>query len=239
MLIGRPERSSYRPFPEEIYSNFNTLSLNHLDDKYPRNETAAMSDETVLNQLILQLDSSQVELQANAARYLQHLVYKNPKIKELLWTQGGIGVLVQLIYSEYHQIYTPVLETLRNISTGGNPMIKEEIARSDGIRALAWHIKTRQIYNNSNSNTILVNYDRSVNSIVGPSLEAASSVLLQLAITNQELKERVLHEALLPTLVTYVLQPFATQAIIECSESLLGPPSFNLPLFCHIASIVR
>ena len=115
---------------------------------------------------------------------------------------------------------------------------------------MAWHIQTRQLRadrgvsseGSDGQELVLINFDPELNEPNRASLEAASSVLLQLASAGPAgLKERVLSDALLPSLVTFVLQPFAAQAILEASrvQTTRDPPTFNQPLFCNVVSIVR
>ncbi|GAA57044.1 catenin delta-2, partial [Clonorchis sinensis] len=215
-------------------------------------------------QVVRLLQSPEPEVVINASAYLQHLVYRNPNMKERTRQCGGIAALVQLLYSEHAQICQNTVGVLRNLTSGDNLEIKEELERVGGIRALSWLIENRQRYphplpQSTDSTTVTdeltictgphaANRTENapaatatkllINEEFRPTLDSAAAVLCNLAAVNH-LKRSVLQEAVIPSLVHTVLKPAACQTVSNDSRTVLREPSFITVLFRNVAAVLR
>ncbi|KAA3675027.1 uncharacterized protein DEA37_0006215 [Paragonimus westermani] len=223
-------------------------------------DCAQFSPNMDIPQIMRLLLSPEPEIVVNATAYLQHLVYRNPSLKERtrmpksfmplvhhVFSQcGGIAALVQLLYSEHVQICQNSVGVLRNLTCGDNYEIKEELERVGGIRALAWLIENRQGYirpNQSSADSITLTddlniRDSNVNGFTS-TLDSAAAVLCNLAAVNH-LKRSVLLEAILPSLVHTVIRPAACRSIRQegLAQTFQEPP-FITVLFRNVAAVLR
>ncbi|KAF8570010.1 hypothetical protein P879_00035 [Paragonimus westermani] len=222
------------------------LSRNRPHSNLNSFDCAQFSPNMDIPQLMRLLLSPEPEIVVNATAYLQHLVYRNPSLKERTRQCGGIAALVQLLYSEHVQICQNSVGVLRNLTCGDNYEIKEELERVGGIRALAWLIENRQGYirpNQSSSDSITLTDDlnigdANVNGFTS-TLDSAAAVLCNLAAVNH-LKRSVLLEAILPSLVHTVIRPAACRSIRQegLARTFQEPP-FITVLFRNVAAVLR
>ncbi|CAH8521899.1 unnamed protein product [Schistosoma turkestanicum] len=198
--------------------------------------------------LIRLLQSSDPDVVSNAAAYLQHLVYRNPSLKEKTRLSGGISALVQLLYSDHTRICLNAVGVLRNLTCGDTLAIKKELERVGGIRALAWLIENRQVYGTTTDSFKDLNYYRlttnggteydDLHQAVKSILENAASVLCNLASVSW-LKRSVLQEALIPSLLNVIIVPAATETSIYASKDNGAQSIINSILFRIVTSLIR
>ncbi|KAF5405723.1 hypothetical protein PHET_00863 [Paragonimus heterotremus] len=222
------------------------LSRNRPQSDLNSFDCAEFSPNMDIPQLMRLLLSPEPEIVVNATAYLQHLVYRNPSLKERTRQCGGIAALVQLLYSEHVQICQNSVGVLRNLTCGDNYEIKEELERVGGIRALAWLIENRQGYIRPHQNSVdsitltddLNNGDTAVNGFTS-TLDSAAAVLCNLAAVNH-LKRSVLLEAILPSLVHTVIRPAACRSMRQegLARTFREPP-FITVLFRNVAAVFR
>ncbi|KAF6778720.1 hypothetical protein AHF37_01889 [Paragonimus kellicotti] len=233
-------------YSKPVRSSSICLSRNRPQSDLNSFDCAEFSPNMDIPQLMRLLLSPEPEIVVNATAYLQHLVYRNPSLKERTRQCGGIAALVQLLYSEHVQICQNSVGVLRNLTCGDNYEIKEELERVGGIRALAWLIENRQGYirphqNSADSITLtddLNNGDTVVNGFTS-TLDSAAAVLCNLAAVNH-LKRSVLLEAILPSLVHTVIRPAACRSMRQ--EGLVRTfrePPFITVLFRNVAAVLR
>ncbi|THD26329.1 hypothetical protein D915_003001 [Fasciola hepatica] len=223
-------------------------------DRYPnwtRPKMVNFSTNPDVPQLIRLLQSPDTDTVANASAYLQHLVYKNPGLKDKTRQCGGIAALVQLLYSDHAQICLNTVGVLRNLTSGDNLEIKDELERVGGIRALAWLIENRQSHlceaahrrqssGSPEGTPTFFSMNETNTDAFRPSLENAAAVLCNLAGVDH-LKRSVLHEALLPSLINTVIRPVATVTANQetgWNSSTTRVP-YNQLLFRNTVAVVR
>ncbi|CAH8585032.1 unnamed protein product [Schistosoma bovis] len=220
---------------------------------YIESNSGTFSQSVDIPLLIRLLQSSDPDVVSNAAAYLQHLVYRNPSLKEKTRLSGGISALVQLLYSDHTRICLNAVGVLRNLTCGDTLAIKKELERVGGIRALAWLIENRQVYGSTTDSFKDLNYGMSSNSshchlngteyddlhqAVKSILENAASVLCNLASVSW-LKRSVLQEALIPSLLNVIIVPAATETSIYASKDNGAQSIINSILFRIVTSLIR
>ncbi|CAH8589471.1 unnamed protein product [Schistosoma rodhaini] len=220
---------------------------------YIESNSGTFSQSVDIPLLIRLLQSSDPDVVSNAAAYLQHLVYRNPSLKEKTRLSGGISALVQLLYSDHTRICLNAVGVLRNLTYGDTLAIKKELERVGGIRALAWLIENRQVYGTTTDSFKDLNYGLSSNSsnchlngteyddlhqAVKSILENAASVLCNLASVSW-LKRSVLQEALIPSLLNVIIVPAATETSVYASKDNGAQSIINSILFRIVTSLIR
>ncbi|XP_034043219.1 catenin delta-1 isoform X2 [Thalassophryne amazonica] len=86
----------------------------------------------VVAMLNYRLDS----VKSNAAAYLQHLTYKNDKVKSDVRRMKGIPALVSMLDNPNKEVHYAACGALKNISYGKDPDNKIAIKNCDGVPAL-------------------------------------------------------------------------------------------------------
>nr|CAH8856771.1 unnamed protein product [Trichobilharzia regenti] len=250
-------------FKSSTIDRYSTMpNINNNNNNLPKKPEYFTSSSGTFSQqsvdiplLIRLLQSSDPDVVSNAAAYLQHLVYRNPSLKEKTRLSGGISALVQLLYSDHTRVCLNAVGVLRNLTCGDTLAIKKELERVGGVRALAWLIENRQVYgtsvdsfkdlnypvSNSHSHTYHFNgaseYD-DLHQAVKSILENAASVLCNLASVSC-LKRSVLQEALIPSLLNVIIVPAATETTVYGSKDNGAESIISSMLFRIVTSLVR
>ncbi|KER28256.1 hypothetical protein T265_04859 [Opisthorchis viverrini] len=261
-----PQRKPTNVEQAKPWKSIRPCRSNSVSTQYhtPESGPSTNHQEMDILQVVRLLQSPEPEVVINASAYLQHLVYRNPNMKERTRQCGGIAALVQLLYSEHVQICQNTVGVLRNLTSGDNLEIKEELERVGGIRALSWLIENRQGYphplpHSTDSTTVTDELtvctgphaanraenapaatatELFINEEFRPTLDSAAAVLCNLAAVNH-LKRSVLQEAVIPSLVHTVLKPAACQTVSNDSRTVLREPSFITVLFRNVAAVLR
>ncbi|XP_041029896.1 catenin delta-1 isoform X1 [Carcharodon carcharias] len=102
---------------------------------------SARKDPTVwrqpeLPEVIAMLNYKLDAVKANAAAYLQHLCYRNDKLKTEVRRLKGIPVLVELLDHPKKEVHHGACGALKNISYGRDPDNKKAIKNCDGVPSL-------------------------------------------------------------------------------------------------------
>ncbi|RVE75833.1 hypothetical protein OJAV_G00002850 [Oryzias javanicus] len=108
-------------------------SLASLDSIQKRAPGADGWRQPELSEVIAMLNYRLDAVKVNAAAYLQHLTYKNDKVKSELRSLKGIPAIVSLIDHPSKEVHFAACGALRNISFGKDPEIKTTIAHCDGV----------------------------------------------------------------------------------------------------------
>lgn len=149
--------------------------------------------DPTLPEVIEYLSHSSNEIKANAAAYLQHLVYQDDAKKAETRLLGGIGKLIGLLNSEIPEVHKNSCGALRNLSYGKtNDENKLEIRDRGGIPALIRLMKRTQ--------------DETVR-------ETCTAVLWNLSSCEQ-IKEQILAEGL-SALVKYIIVPYSAFEVLN------------------------
>ena len=149
--------------------------------------------DPTLPEVIEYLSHSSNEIKANAAAYLQHLVYQDDGKKAETRLLGGIGKLITLLNSDIPDVHRNACGALRNLSYGKtNDENKLEIRDRGGIPALIRLMKR--------------SHDESVR-------EACTAVLWNLSSCEQ-IKEQILAEGL-AALVKYIIVPYSSLDVLN------------------------
>ncbi|CAH8585073.1 unnamed protein product [Heterobilharzia americana] len=244
------------PLKSSTIDRYSTMpNINNIPKKseYIESNSGTFSQSVDIPLLIRLLQSSNPDVVSNAAAYLQHLVYRNPGLKEKTRISGGISALVQLLYSDHTRVCLNAVGVLRNLTCGDTLAIKKELERVGGVRALAWLIENRQVYgtttdsfknlnyrvsNDSNSyNLNGTEYD-DLHQAVKSILENAASVLCNLASVSC-LKRSVLQEALIPSLLNVIVVPAAAESSAYGSNDNGAQSIINSILFRIVMSLIR
>ncbi|XP_044044828.1 catenin delta-1 isoform X2 [Siniperca chuatsi] len=89
-----------------------------------------------LPEVITMLNYRLDPVKSNAAAYLQHLTYKNDKVKSDVRRLKGIPALVSMLDSPNKEVHYAACGALKNISYGKDPDNKIAIKNCDGVPAL-------------------------------------------------------------------------------------------------------
>ncbi|XP_078064834.1 catenin delta-1-like, partial [Mustelus asterias] len=89
-----------------------------------------------LPEVIAMLNYKLDAVKLNAAAYLQHLCYRNDKVKTEVRRLKGIPVLVELLDHPKKEVHHGACGALKNISYGRDPDNKKAIKNCDGVPAL-------------------------------------------------------------------------------------------------------
>ncbi|XP_024115640.1 catenin delta-1 [Oryzias melastigma] len=89
-----------------------------------------------LSEVIAMLNYTLDSVKVNAAAYLQHLTYKNEKVKSELRRLKGIPAIVTLMNHSSEEVRFAVCGALRNISFGNNFEIKSTIVNCGGVACI-------------------------------------------------------------------------------------------------------
>lgn len=149
--------------------------------------------DPTLPEVIEYLSHSSNEIKANAAAYLQHLVYQDDAKKAETRLLGGIAKLIALLNSDLPEVHKNACGALRNLSYGKtNDENKLEIRDRGGIPALIRLMKRSQ--------------DETVR-------ETCTAVLWNLSSCEQ-IKEQILAEGL-SALVKYIIVPYSAIDVLN------------------------
>ncbi|XP_041640551.1 catenin delta-1 isoform X3 [Cheilinus undulatus] len=89
-----------------------------------------------LPEVIAMLNYRMDAVKSNAAAYLQHLTYKNDKVKSDVRRLKGIPALVSMLDNTNKEVHYAACGALKNISYGKDPDNKIAIKNCDGVPAL-------------------------------------------------------------------------------------------------------
>uniref|UniRef100_A0A672ZAD3 Catenin (cadherin-associated protein), delta 1 n=1 Tax=Sphaeramia orbicularis TaxID=375764 RepID=A0A672ZAD3_9TELE len=89
-----------------------------------------------LPEVIAMLNYRLDPVRSNAAAYLQHLTYKNDKVKAEVRRLKGIPALVSMLDNPNREVHYAACGALKNISYGKDPDNKIAIKNCDGVPAL-------------------------------------------------------------------------------------------------------
>uniref|UniRef100_A0A3P8T977 Catenin delta 1 n=1 Tax=Amphiprion percula TaxID=161767 RepID=A0A3P8T977_AMPPE len=89
-----------------------------------------------LPEVIAMLNYRLDPVKSNAAAYLQHLTYKNDKVKSDVRRLKGIPALVSMLDNPNREVHYAACGALKNISYGKDPDNKIAIKNCDGVPAL-------------------------------------------------------------------------------------------------------
>ncbi|KAF7663159.1 hypothetical protein LDENG_00216900 [Lucifuga dentata] len=89
-----------------------------------------------LPEVIAMLNYRLDPVKSNAAAYLQHLTYKNDKVKSDVRRLKGIPALVSMLDNPHKEVHYAACGALKNISYGKDPDNKIAIKNCDGVPAL-------------------------------------------------------------------------------------------------------
>uniref|UniRef100_A0A8C5HH92 Catenin delta-1-like n=1 Tax=Gouania willdenowi TaxID=441366 RepID=A0A8C5HH92_GOUWI len=89
-----------------------------------------------LPEVIAMLNYRLDPVKSNAAAYLQHLTYKNDKVKTDVRRMKGIPALVSMLDNPNREVHYAACGALKNISYGKDPDNKIAIKNCDGVPAL-------------------------------------------------------------------------------------------------------
>uniref|UniRef100_A0A1A8JF45 Catenin (Cadherin-associated protein), delta 1 n=1 Tax=Nothobranchius kuhntae TaxID=321403 RepID=A0A1A8JF45_NOTKU len=89
-----------------------------------------------LPEVIAMLNYRLDPVRSNAAAYLQHLTYKNDKVKTDVRRMKGIPALVEMLDNPNREVHAAACGALKNISFGKDPDNKVAIKNCDGVTAL-------------------------------------------------------------------------------------------------------
>ncbi|TNN11465.1 Armadillo repeat protein deleted in velo-cardio-facial syndrome isoform 2 [Schistosoma japonicum] len=247
-FINHPQSNNLKLSNVNRYPTMPNINNSLKNPDYLESNSGTFSQSVDIPVLIRLLQSSDPDVVSNTAAYLQHLVYRNPSLKEKTRLSGGISALVQLLYSDHTRVCLNAVGVLRNLTCGDTLAIKKELERVGGIRALAWLIENRQVYGSTTDSFKDLNYGLSSNLIgteyddlhqaVKSILENAASVLCNLASVSW-LKRSVLQEALIPSLLNVIIVPAAAETSIYASKDNGAQSIINSILFRIVASLIR
>uniref|UniRef100_UPI00358EE0EB catenin delta-2-like n=1 Tax=Myxine glutinosa TaxID=7769 RepID=UPI00358EE0EB len=99
-----------------------------------------------LGEVVQMLQHQQPSVQANAAAYLQHLCYRDTKVKSEVRRLGGIAHLVELLSSDQPEVRHAACGALRNLSFGGSEN-KAALRVARGLPVLAQLLQRDQDHN--------------------------------------------------------------------------------------------
>ncbi|XP_077574708.1 catenin delta-1 isoform X3 [Stigmatopora nigra] len=89
-----------------------------------------------LSEVVAMLNYRLDPVRSNAAAYLQHLTYKNDKVKSDVRRMKGIPALVSMLDNPNKEVHYAACGALKNISYGKDPDNKIAIKNCDGVPAL-------------------------------------------------------------------------------------------------------
>ncbi|GCB87107.1 hypothetical protein scyTo_0027833, partial [Scyliorhinus torazame] len=89
-----------------------------------------------LPEVIAMLNYKLDAVKSNAAAYLQHLCFRNDKLKTEVRRLKGIPVLVELLDHPKKEVHHGACGALKNISYGRDPDNKKAIKNCDGVPSL-------------------------------------------------------------------------------------------------------
>ncbi|BHF59196.1 Plakophilin-4 [Sparganum proliferum] len=172
---------------------------------------------------------------ASATAAIQHFSYKNTKIKDGLRKAGALPPLVRLLYSDQPQVLLGATGALRNLTYGGDQKTCMDFEELGGICALAWLVDTQQTLENA------PNLPPAATEMINMVLENASATLCNLSLL-EALRQPLLTDAVLPTLVEAVLEPVASTSFNSFrshSGRTQGSFYYNSVFFRNICALLR
>uniref|UniRef100_A0A672I0J3 Catenin (cadherin-associated protein), delta 1 n=1 Tax=Salarias fasciatus TaxID=181472 RepID=A0A672I0J3_SALFA len=111
-------------------------SMASLDSTLRKGPGPAGWRQPELPEVIAMLNYRLDPVKSNAAAYLQHLTYKNDKVKSDVRRLKGIPALVSMLDNPNREVHYAACGALKNISYGKDPDNKIAIKNCDGVPAL-------------------------------------------------------------------------------------------------------
>uniref|UniRef100_A0A8B9RLT6 Catenin (cadherin-associated protein), delta 1 n=1 Tax=Astyanax mexicanus TaxID=7994 RepID=A0A8B9RLT6_ASTMX len=111
-------------------------SMASLDSTLRKGPAPASWRQPELPEVIAMLNYRLDPVKSNAAAYLQHLTFKNDKVKSEVRRLKGIPALVSMLDNPKKEVHHSACGALKNISYGRDPDNKIAIKNCDGIPAL-------------------------------------------------------------------------------------------------------
>ncbi|CAJ1052958.1 catenin delta-1 isoform X3 [Xyrichtys novacula] len=111
-------------------------SMASLDSTLRKGPGPAGWRQPELPEVIAMLNYRLDPVKSNAAAYLQHLTYKNDKVKSEVRRLKGIPALVSMLDNPNREVHYAACGALKNISFGKDPDNKIAIKNCDGVPAL-------------------------------------------------------------------------------------------------------
>ncbi|TRY84717.1 hypothetical protein DNTS_001222 [Danionella cerebrum] len=111
-------------------------SMASLDSTLRKGPAPTSWRQPELPEVIAMLNYRLDPVKSNAAAYLQHLTYKNDKIKSDIRRLKGIPALVSMLDNPKKEVHYAACGALKNISFGRDPDNKIAIKNCDGVPAL-------------------------------------------------------------------------------------------------------
>uniref|UniRef100_A0A672Q916 Catenin delta 1 n=1 Tax=Sinocyclocheilus grahami TaxID=75366 RepID=A0A672Q916_SINGR len=119
-------------------------SMASLDSTLRKGPAPTSWRQPELPEVIAMLNYRLDPVKSNAAAYLQHLTFKNDKVKSEVRRLKGIPALVSMLDNPKKEVHYAACGALKNISYGRDPDNKIAIKNCDGIPALVRQLrKTR------------------------------------------------------------------------------------------------
>uniref|UniRef100_A0A8C9W5H3 Catenin delta 1 n=1 Tax=Scleropages formosus TaxID=113540 RepID=A0A8C9W5H3_SCLFO len=111
-------------------------SMASLDSTLRKGEVPTAWRQPELPEVIAMLNYRLDPVKSNAAAFLQHLTFKNDKVKSDVRRLKGIPALVSLLDNPKKEVHYAACGALKNISYGRDPDNKIAIKNCDGVPAL-------------------------------------------------------------------------------------------------------
>ncbi|CAF90038.1 unnamed protein product, partial [Tetraodon nigroviridis] len=149
---------------------------------YGKDQALVAGVSRMLPEVIAMLNYRLDPVRSNAAAYLQHLTFKNDKVKSDVRRLKGIPALVSMLDNPNKEVHHAACGALKNISYGKDPDNKIAIKNCDGVPALVRLL--RKTHNQDLTDTItgtlwnLSSHDSVKMEIVDHALHALSDEVL-------------------------------------------------------------